>query len=295
MYVVMGATGHVGSACVTALRRDGRPVLAVVRDRARAKPLEAMGAEIAVVAEVTDVEALRETLRRGRRAFLLNPPAAPSTDTDRRERAGVEAILAALEGSGLEKVVVESTMGAQAGERLGDLSVLWALEEGVRRQPIPAAVNRGAYYLSNFDLQLAEIRTTGRLHTPFPADFELPMAAPQDLGEFAARRLVSSLDDVDVVEIEGPTRPTFGAVAQAFGAALGRSVEVATTPRHALVAAFEAQGFSAEAAEAYARMTAITLEGIGPTRSETEKGEVAMETYVRALVAGQAEVGRGAG
>ena len=44
----------------------------------------------------------------GKRAFLLNPPAAPSSDTDVEERATVAAIVEALEGSGLEKVVAAS-------------------------------------------------------------------------------------------------------------------------------------------------------------------------------------------
>jgi uncharacterized protein YbjT (DUF2867 family) len=93
---------------------------------------------------VFDVDALRAILRTGRRAFLLNPPADPSTDTDEQERRSVAAILQALEGSGLERVVAESTMGAQPGERLGDLNVLYEFEQGLRRQPIPASVIRRA-------------------------------------------------------------------------------------------------------------------------------------------------------
>jgi hypothetical protein len=57
----------------------------------------------------------------------------------------------ALEGSGLEKVVAESTGGAQPRDRIGDLNVLWELEEGLSRQTIPAAINRAAYYMTNWD------------------------------------------------------------------------------------------------------------------------------------------------
>jgi hypothetical protein len=64
-----------------------------------------------------------QTLRSGRRAFLLNPPAPTSEDTDRLEHRTLESIVHALDGSGLERVVVESTYGAQRGMRIGDLSV----------------------------------------------------------------------------------------------------------------------------------------------------------------------------
>ena len=68
------------------------------------------------VADVHDVEAMREVFRRGKRLFLLNPPADPSIDTDAVERETARCLLAALEGSGLEKVVAELTYGAARQE-----------------------------------------------------------------------------------------------------------------------------------------------------------------------------------
>lgn len=287
MLVIMGATGHVGGACVDALLEQGHPVLALLHSPENAKALEARGARTAVV-DAHDPDALRNAFRRGRRAFLLNPPAAPSTDTDAEETATVRSILAALDGSGLEKVVAESTMGAVAGEDLapatGDSSVLYGLEKGLAAQPIPAAINRAAYYLSNFDLQLDDIRKTGELHAMLPIDFKMPMVAPVDLGRAAARRLTSNLEDVGVVSIEGPDRYTVAEVAQAFSDALGRAVEPVITPRENWISAFRAQGFSAPAAEAYARMTATAIDGPMTPGSETEKGKVTLAAYIDALV-----------
>ncbi|WP_202880480.1 hypothetical protein [Sinorhizobium medicae] len=142
--------------------------------------------------------------RRGRRAFLLNPPADTTKDTDTVERRTAANILVALEGSGLEKVVAASTGGAQPGNRIGDLNVLWELEEGLRRQSIPAAINRGAYYMSNWDDLLDVVRRDGVLPTMFPEDTVIPMVAPRDLGEAAAERLLSSVNDVGVWYVEGP-------------------------------------------------------------------------------------------
>ena len=128
MHIILGGTGHVGSVAAAALLRQGEAVTVVTRDEGKAAFLAEQGAEVAV-ADVRDIEALRQVFRRGRRAFLLNPPADPSTNTDAKERETVAAIVAALEGSGLEKVVAESTYGAQPGEGIGDLSVLYGLEQ----------------------------------------------------------------------------------------------------------------------------------------------------------------------
>lgn len=287
MHVVMGATGHLGVACVEALVAQNRPVLALIRSPDKAASLEGRGIQTAIV-DVRDPDSLRAAFRHGRRAFLLNPPAAPSTDTDAEETATVRTILAALEGSGLEKVVAASTMGAVAGEGLspgtGDSSVLHGFEKGLAAQPIPAAINRAAYYYSNFDLQLDEVSDTGKLRSMLSIDFAMPMVDPIDLGKAAARRLISGLDDVGVISIEGPERYTIVDVARAFSNALGRTVEPVEIPRDGWIAAYRAQGFSTPAAEAYSRMTAAALDGPMTPRSETEKGEVKLQDYIARLV-----------
>lgn len=57
------------------------------------------------------------------------------------------------------------------------------------------------------------------------------MAAPYDLGEAAAERLLSSVDDVGVRYVEGPEPYTTADVAQAFATVLGQRVKLEVTPR----------------------------------------------------------------
>lgn len=104
------------------------------------------------------------------------------------------------------------------------MNVLWELEEGLRAQALPAAVNRAAYYMSNWDGFLETVRNTGVLPSLFPADLAIPMVAPKDLGEVAAARLMTSLDDRGVRYVEGPRRYTPSDVARAFAETLGRPV-----------------------------------------------------------------------
>jgi uncharacterized protein YbjT (DUF2867 family) len=286
MHIILGGTGNVGSAVARTLLAAGEPVTIVSRDPAKAQQWEDRGAKVAI-ADILDVRALTDVLCTGTRAFLLNPPAAPNTDTDAQERRTVEAILTAVEGSGLTKLVAESTYGAQPGDRCGDLNTLWELEQGLAEQPIPYAVNRGAYYFSNWAANLAEVREEGVLRTMFEADFELPMAAPEDLGEHAAELMTD--DRSGVFFAEGPRRYTPQDVANAFAAALGRTVRVETTPREQWVPAFKAMGFSSPAAESYARMTGATVDG-PDFPGDPVRGEMRLEDYIAALVAREVEV-----
>ncbi|MGR4862320.1 NmrA family NAD(P)-binding protein [Caulobacter sp. LARHSG274] len=282
IFIVLGASGHVGSAATTALLEAGQPVTAVLHDPAKAADWEARGAKTAVV-DVRDSDALREVFKTGQRAFLLNPNADIATDTDQEEHATVRGIVKALDGSGLDKVVAESTLGAQPGERCGDLNVLYDFEQALAAQPIPAAVQRAAYYFSNWDMQLEEAKG-GVLTTMLPADLKIPMVAPEDLGRAAARRLREPAHDEHVSEVEGPERYSPRDVAEAFAEALGRPVEVVVTPRDQWVEAYRKQGFSEAAAQSYARMTAASVDSGFERPKSPERGQVTLKTYVRALV-----------
>jgi uncharacterized protein YbjT (DUF2867 family) len=280
MHIILGGTGHVGSTVAQTLLYQGEPVTIVSHDPDKAGEWRAQGAEVAI-ADIHDADALHAIFRRGRRAFLLNPPAPTDMDTDREERRTIAAILSAVEDSGLEKLIAESTYGAQHGERCGDLNTLYELEAGLARQPIPYAINRGAYYFSNWAMNFDEARDEGVLRTMFDADFELPMVAPEDLGRHAAALMKDTRTGIFFVE--GPRRYTPQDVADAFAAALDREVRVETTQRDQWAPAFKAIGFSDEAAESYARMTAATVDSGAEMPDAPVRGTVRLEDYIAAL------------
>lgn len=283
MFIVIGATGHVGSHVVGSLLAQGRPVTAVTRKAGHADALRSLGADIAT-ADIADTEALRAVLRSGKRAFLLNPPAAPDTYTDAVEKETVRQLLAALDGSGLEKVVGQSTLGAQPGEDLGDLNTLWSLEEGLRSQPIPHSILRGAYYMSNWDAMLEPAKKDGVVPTMYPAGLEIPMAAPEDLGRAAAQLLTDPVESTGVYSGEGPRSYSSADVADAFAAALGTPVEPVVTPRESWKDAYMKLGFSEPAAHSYTRMTAITVDGEYDVPERRIRGSVTLDEYVGDLV-----------
>lgn len=282
MFIILGADGHVGSAVAGSLLAQGLPVTAVLHKADQAQAWEQRGA-VTAVADVLDTDALRRIFQTGTRAFLLNPPADVSTDTDAAEHATADSIVRALGRSGLEKIVLASTFGAQPGDRIGDLSVLYDFEQAAVAQSIPLVIQRGAYYFSNWDMQLDEARG-GTLTTMFPADLKLPMISPADLGRAAAARLTEPYGDTELHHVEGPERYSARDVAAIFASALGRSVDVVSLPKDAWEGSYKTIGFSQSAAKAYARMTAATVEGDFPDIDDTEKGRETLEDYIAALI-----------
>jgi uncharacterized protein YbjT (DUF2867 family) len=275
-YLVLGASGHVGFAVLNNLPAGTRRLAAV--HNAEKLQLASYPEIERVVTDVADTDALRELFLITRRAFLLNPPADPSKDTNAEELKTARSIASALEGSGIEKVVVASTYGAQPGDGIGDLSVLFEFERLVEAAEIPTAINRGAYYFTNLD-QLIDAARQGSIETPFPPSREMPMVGPNDLGRAAAERLVSDIDDIGVRYIEGPRRYSFIDVASAFADELGHAVTVAQMPRDEIEQSYRNVGFSPAAARTFTRMTEVSIDGVEMPAAPW-KGEATLAEYI---------------
>jgi uncharacterized protein YbjT (DUF2867 family) len=282
MNIVLGASGHVGSATARALLRRQEPVTAVLHSSEHVERWETAGAETAIV-DVLDTRDLRDVLRRGERLFLLNPPAAPSTDTDATERQTLSSLLDALTGSGLRTIVAESTYGARPGRAIGDLGVLHEMETALAGQPIPAKILRAAFYFTNWAPSLPVVQKDGKLPSFFPADFVLPMVAPDDVGEVAAELLLAE-PGRELVFVEGPARSTPADVAAAFAEALGKPVTLDVIPRDQWLTTLATMGFSAPAARSFAGMTAAAMEPY-EIPADVRRGRIGLDEFARELLA----------
>jgi uncharacterized protein YbjT (DUF2867 family) len=283
MYLILGGTGHVGSAVVEHPLDRREPVTLVSSNPKKADEWQRRGATVAI-ADVRDTDTLRALFKTGTRLFLLNPPAHPSTDTTAEERKSLASILDALDGSSIKKVVAESTYGAQPGDRIGDLSVLYEMEQALHRKDCSVSLIRAAYYLSNWDGALETARQEGQVPTLFPPVFKLPMVSPADIGQVAARLLREPLDQAGLHYVEGPEHYSSADVAAAFARALGKPVEAVETPQAQWVPTLQQMGFSSKAAESMAAMTAITLEKKYEVPDAPIRGKTTLQAYVDALV-----------
>lgn len=118
----------------------------------------------------------------------------------------------------------------------------------------------------------------------FPADFKLPMVAPEDLGVEVARLLTEPAENTQLLHVEGPERYSPADVATAFATALGNPVRAEVVPREQWEQVFKSFGFSAAAAESYARMTAVTLDEQYERVTDPARGKTSLTAYIARLV-----------
>lgn len=289
MYVILGGTGHVGKAVTDELIAQNKKVTVITHDPKKVEQIEKNGA-FAVIADVMDTEQLRQAFSHGKRLFLLNPPADPKTDTAAAERKTLKSILKALEGSGIEKVVAESTGGAQPGDKIGDLGVLYEMEQELKKLPLKVNIIRAGYYYSNWDGFLETAKAEGKIYTMYPADFKLPMAAPQDIGRFAAGLISSDNHNNEPYDFFGPDHYSANDVAEAFSKALGKPVATEEIPENSWIDFLMSAGFCSEAAQSMAAMTKITLEKNYEQPKNIQRGLTTIYEYVEQLVKREKQV-----
>jgi len=287
MHIILGATGHIGSALAKNLLQHGEPVTVVTRNEKKAEEWRHTGAKVAI-ADVLGTEKLQEIFHQGKKLFLLNPPAHPGTDTVMEEKRTLYSILRALRNSSIEKVVAESTYGAQPGDGIGDLGVLYEMEQTLKTMGIPHSIIRGAYYMSNWDTSLETAKKEQQVHTLYPITFKLPMVAPKDIAKVAARLMMRPPEQNGLYYVEGPEQYSTADVAAAFTKVLGKEIKAVETPKDQWQQSLHSLGFSPKAAASMAAMTELTLQDPFTTPSAI-RGTITMEEYITALSTPSAE------
>jgi len=282
MHIILGGTGHVGSSVATTLLEKGKEVTVITHNPQKAPEWEQKGANVAIV-DMHDSDKLHAVFKNGERLFLLNPEADPARDTVIEEQRTLSSILEALENSGIKKVVAQSTEGAQPGEGIGDLGVLYDMEERLKKMNLPTDIIRAGYYMSNWDGSLETAEKEGRVDTFYPVDFKLPMVAPKDIGIIAAGFLTNDAQDFRIHYVEGPETYSSADVAKAFSKALNKPVEAMQIPREKWLPTLKQFGFSDKAARSTAAMTEITLNNLEKAESPI-RGNTTLNEYIENLV-----------
>lgn len=257
MYVIIGATGHVGGAAARSLLAAGAPVRVVVRDEGNGRDWSARGAEVAV-ADLADANALANAFDGCRGIFSMLPFSPATTDEEQRRFADTTAaaVSAARVSSGRSvHVVALSSIGADLPAGTGPVRWLHHLENRLRDSGATVTAIRSTYFQEKVEDVLGSAVGAG-IYPVFgdTADVPTPMVATRDVGAAVAQSLLTPPADSEIVDLDGP-RYTERQVAQKLGALLGTDLRVVTVPRPGWIAALTDAGLpaavAAELAELY--------------------------------------------
>jgi uncharacterized protein YbjT (DUF2867 family) len=242
MYAITGITGQVGGAVAEALLVDGAAVRAVARDQDKAVRWTERGCTLAL-ADMTDAEALARAFDGVEGVFLLIPPIFDPSPDFAEVRAIIAAVRTALTAARPERIVVLSTVGAQASQP-NLLNQLGLVERELGTLGVQVAFLRAAWFMENAAGDVEPARYGAIQSFLQPLDRAIPMVATSDVGTTAARLLRERWSGERVVELQGPAPVSPNDLAATFASLLGRPVKAQAVPRSEWEAIFRAQGMS---------------------------------------------------
>jgi uncharacterized protein YbjT (DUF2867 family) len=285
MFVVLGASGHTGRVVAENLLEHGQKVRVVGRSADRLQDLASEGAEV-FVADAADASALAKAFREADAAYVLVPPNPTSSDYRAFQDRVSDAIAAAVQNSGIKRVVALSSFGADKASGTGPVVGLYNLEQKLKQIDGVNVLNlRAGYFMENLLPQVAVVRMLGSVAGPVRPDLKLPTIATRDIGDAVAEALLrGDFRGQQTKELQGQRDITYIEAAAIIGKAIGKpSVGYIQAPDEQLRGALVQMGMSANMAGLILEMAAALNSGhmkMLEPRSEENTTPTRLETFV---------------
>jgi uncharacterized protein YbjT (DUF2867 family) len=287
LYVVAGATGHVGSVVADELLRSGKKVRVIVRSAEKGAGWNERGAELAV-GSLSDPEFLAKALTGASGFFALLPPDSRTSEDEDfyvAQRRNADTIALAVRRSGVPLVVLLSSIGADLPSGTGPIQNLHYLENRLRAGDTKLVAIRAAYFQENLAGVVPAARQAGVYPNFLPSpDTAVPMVATRDIGRLAANILQSPPEAGETIDLLGPGY-TPRQLAEKLGSALGKTLHILDIPAAGHVQALMEAGLPRSIAEVYAELYAALGSGVlQPHGDRTEHGPTPIDEILPTLV-----------
>jgi uncharacterized protein YbjT (DUF2867 family) len=264
MFVITGASGHIGSVIAENLLKNGKKVRAIARNREHLKNLEKLGAE-SFPGNVQDASFLSKAFQGATAVFTMNPPNPVAEDAKKYQRSVTDAIVSALSSAKVPSIVNLSSVGGEVPEGTGPIAGLHYQEEQLNHLKDANILHlRPTYFMENFLMDIPMIKKMGIDGSPVRADFTIGMIATRDIGNYAAGRL-NELDfkGKSVKYLLGPRDYQMAEAASILGHSIGKpDLAYVQFPYEDALQAMVQSGLSQSVAEIYVEMARGMNEGL---------------------------------
>ncbi|KAJ3186714.1 hypothetical protein HDU85_007534 [Gaertneriomyces sp. JEL0708] len=289
LFIVTGATGHVGSRLVDKLLAEQHNVRCIIRDPRKAPALEAKKCTTAL-ASLEDQSALASALAstdQPSTVFLLNPDAWTTDMYQAAETVGRNFALAVKRAGNVRRVVFLSSLGAECMD-FGILKPLHIIESILKSELTCELVFiRPTLFMENWQTSLmGQDQAQPTLVSLYPADLSIDMIAVEDVAGCIATFMTQERlpRPRTVVEALGPKAYTPDDVMRVVERILGKKLTFHETNANELRAQGESLGWSNIACDAMAETTEATkqkkVKSLGvPTVDAVVRGTVTLESF----------------
>jgi len=223
MYVIMGATGNIGSKLANILLDKDEKVKVIGRSAERLKPFVDHGAE-AAVGDVSDVGFLTNVFKGADAVFALIPPAYTANDFRGYYNEIGANIVKSIQESGVKYVLFLSSHGAHLPEKTGPIKGLYDVEQKLNTLDDVSILHlRPTYFMENLFANIGMIKNMGMNGGGIKGDVKFAMIATKDIAPVAAEHLLKrDFSGKTVYELLGERDVSMDEVTKVFGEKIGK-------------------------------------------------------------------------
>jgi uncharacterized protein YbjT (DUF2867 family) len=263
MYIITGATGHVGGRISDILLSTGQQIRVIGRSAERLEPLVKQGAE-AFPGDMADPQFLTRAFTGGKAIFTMIPPNIKADNQREYQNKITESIVTAIKNADVRYVVNLSSIGAHLAEHTGPVLGLRDQEKRLNEIPGLNVVHiRAGYFMENLYGNIDMIRK-GMLGTAMRGDMKVPFIATRDIASAAAKYLMYlDFSGSSVRELLGERDITLDEITKIIGKAIRNPrLKYVQFSYEDTVKALIGMGMSRDVAQSFVDLSRAANEGI---------------------------------
>lgn len=224
MFAVAGVSGRTGAATAEALLKLGEKVRVIVRREEQGEVWLRRHAEVAV-ADLTDTPALTRALTGMKGVYLLVPPNPTAADYVADRAAFFDKVVAAVKASGIKRVALLSSVGAQHPAGTGPVVALHNAEKALKGVAPQLTFVRAASFVENWAPLAMAALETGELPHFGHTHVKYPQVCAHDIGVAAAKGLTNDAVGTHIIELVGKENWSADDVAEVLASLLATPVQ----------------------------------------------------------------------
>ncbi len=219
--IVSGSLGHISKPLTEELVKKGHAVTVVSSNPEKQKDIEALGAN-AAIGSLEDADFLASTFAGADSAYCMTPPSYAEPDQVSYFRIIANNYASAIQQSGVKRVVLLSSYGADLDKGTGLILGAHNAEDILSElQGLGLTLLRPGYFYYNLYNFTGMIKHAGIIGSNYGGDDKLLLVAPADIASAIAEELTNTINGTAVRYVASDER-TCNEVAQVLGAAIGK-------------------------------------------------------------------------
>jgi len=218
---ISGSLGNVSKPLVQKLVASGHEVTVISNNSERSEAIEALGAKPAI-GSMHDASFLEKAFTGADAIYVMTPPNMGGSNILKNMKTAGQAFAEAIQKSGVKRVVMLSSIGADLPNGTGPIAGLYTIEKIYQAlENISITFLRAGFFYTNFYHDVPMIKGAGIIGSNFPASTVIPYVHPNDIAMAVAEELQKTGSGKNVRYIVSDVR-TPADVAKVFGNAIGK-------------------------------------------------------------------------